>query len=782
MEKPEGVIPLSYGLFFDWTHEILFGIGRNEAFPADNNTDSAVISNHLQLIECSGNFVKVNLDVSPATFSSFWIEDTIHIPTWLGVSSVTVCLERDSLYEVFSGSMMSMTVSMDHCTYTLPLRASCSSTLNTSVFSPPLASLQFSLPSTPYHPYDWKSGSEAPNVIVKPSFVLRLPVASDRLEAWQGTVVSLLCLDFGSAKSVTIGSVMGIVPSVDSRFNCTPRCSVRILRDVAIQSVLVHVIRHSHLTFASFAFSIVTFQKETLLALPRWSEAMAPMSFALIPTCLTRISMRYRVSKPVMLHIFADIRHLNRIIHNVILTPAPSNAVSLFSQTFDDLGYVTRVDIRAEPFDRSTHTEIQFSEIELICAPNITRQNLMPYGDFKEEFHPLWEKLEKLGKLEKAKKAATVASVPKSVKKTAMCPEEYDEANRVLWQRSSAVNYVSRRCEDGHLIWRFCTSEGTWKPVEGSCGSASDSLLQKSIQRATSPSSRRENEEKSESKDANESSTNPQSPPKLSIHSSTQSTLPSSSHPNPDQSYPNPDQSHPNPDQSHPKPDQSHPKPDQSHPKPDQSHLKPDSSHSNPDQSSSFCPAERTADAFFPSTPSGSWAESPCQAPAYGRTRRFCAASGRWETPTPCDRCPRFSFPFYNSTSHSTHCVQVPSGSAFLRGNPRSAIKCHGQYFSEGGATDCSLCAGETRGSRERGNIACRPCENGVLVGMACVNASWCEAEGQRVRVGSLVKRPCEAPLRGVVTQMCRYNSGPFGVVGPYNREGCCKEWKGNAP
>ena len=777
MEKPEGVIPLSYGLFFDWTHEILFGIGRNEAFPADNNTDSAVISNHLQLTECSGNFVKVTLDVSPATFSSFWIEDTIHIPTWLGVSSVTVCLERDSLYEVFSGSMMSMTVSLDHCTYTLPLRASRSSTLSTAVFSPPLASLQFSLPSTPYHPYDWKSGSKAPNVIVKPSFVLRLPVASDRLEAWQGTVVSLLWLDFGSAKSVTIGSVMGIVPSVDSRFNCTPRCSVRILRDVASQSVLVHVIRHSHLTFASFSFSIVTFRKETVLALPRWSEAMVPMSFALIPTCLTRISMRYRVSKPVMLHIFADIRHLNRIIHNVILTPAPANAVSLFSQTFDDLGYVTRVDIRAEPFDRSTHTEIQFSEIELICAPNITRQNLVQYGDIKEEFHPLWEKLEKLGKLEKAKKAAAVASVPKSVKKTAMCPEEYDEANRVLWQRSSAVNYVSRRCEDGHLIWRFCTSEGTWKPVEGSCGSASDLLLQKSIQRAASPSSRRENEERSESKDANESSiapsANPQSSPKLSIHSSTihsstQSTLPSSSHPNSNDSHPNSNDSHPNPNDSHSNPNLSHSNSNNSHP--------------NPDPSSSFCPSERTADAFFPSTPSGSWAESPCQAPAYGLTRRFCSASGHWETPTPCDRCPRFSFPFYNSTSRSTHCVQVPSGSAFLRGNPRSAIKCYGQYFSEGGATDCSLCAGETRGSRERGNIACRPCENGVLVGMACVNASWCEVEGQRVRVGSLVKRPCESPLRGVVTQMCRYNSGPFGVVGPYNREGCCRESKKNAP
>ena len=787
MEKPEGVVPLSYGLFFDWSHEVLFGIGRSEEFPADNSTDSAVISSHLQLTECSGNFLKVTLDVSPATFSSFWIEDTIHIPTWMGVSSVTVCLESGSLYEVFSGSMMSMEVSTDHWSYTLFLRSSHSTTLSTAVFSPPLDALEFSLPSSLHTPFVWKSGSEAPSVIVKPAFVLRLPIAANRLEAWQGTVVSLLLLDFGSAKSVTIGSISGVVPSAESRVNCTPRCAVRILRDVALESVLVHVTRHSHLTFASFAFSIVTFQKESLVALPRWSEAIAPISFVMIPTCLTRISMRYRVSKPIMLHIFADIRHLSRIIHNVILTPAPSHAVSIFSQTFEDLGTISRVDIRAEPFDRSSRTDVQFSEIELSCVPNITRRSFVQYGEIKEEFHPLWEKLEKLGNLERAKKALSASSGSSggkpAKKKTAMCPEEFDEANGALWKRSLAVTYVSHRCEDGHLIWRFCTVDGRWKPVEGSCGDAAAALLQKSIQRAAAPNAKRESQpekEEEDEKEEKEEAKNAQDSPKATTKSSSSLKPDHSLSSKPEQfsSSSKPDQSSSSkPEQISSQTDQSSSssKPEQPSSKPDHSSSKPDRSSSKPDHSSSFCPPERSADASFPSTPAGSFAEVPCQSPAFGRTRRLCSASGRWEAATPCRRCPRFSFPFFNATSQTTECLQVPSGSAFLRGNPRSAVKCYGQYYSEGGATACSLCAGETRGSREHGNIACRPCANGVLVGMACVNASWCLSAGQRTRVGALVKRPCDSPLRGVVTQMCRYNSGPLGVLGPRNSEGCCR-------
>ena len=118
--------------------------------------------------------------------------------------------------------------------------------------------------------------------------------------------------------------------------------------------------------------------------------------------------------------------------------------------------------------------------------------------------------------------------------------------------------------------------------------------------------------------------------------------------------------------------------------------------------------------------------------------------------------------------------MRAPSGSAFLRGNPLSAVKCYGQFYSEGGATECSVCAGETRGSREHGNIACRHCQNGVLVGMACVNNTWCKENGDYVRVGRLVKRPCGQNMRGVVTQLCRPHSGTDGILGPNNDEGCC--------
>lgn len=113
--------------------------------------------------------------------------------------------------------------------------------------------------------------------------------------------------------------------------------------------------------------------------------------------------------------------------------------------------------------------------------------------------------------------------------------------------------------------------------------------------------------------------------------------------------------------------------------------------------------------------------------------------------------------------------MQCPSGSAFLGGDPRREVKCYGQFYSEGGVTDCSLCHGVTRGTKKSGNIACKECD-GIVMGLQCVK----EVCPDKTPVGSLRYLPCERGMKGVATQMCRYSKGPFGVFGPQNTEGCC--------
>ena len=696
IKKPEGVIPLSYGLFFDWTYEILFGIGTNETVTWDPDTDSAVISSHLQLVNCSGSSIPVKLSVFPAIFSSFWIDDLLYIPAWMEMSSVTVCLEMDTLYEVYSGSMMTMKVSTDHWSYNVVLNSRFPATLSTFVYSPSLSSLLFSFPSTSHRPVQWQSGKLAGNVIVKQAFLLRLPIATESLEIWDGNIISILYLDFGKNGNVTISGITEVNPPLDINVHCTSSCVIRLLHVVSQHYVTLHISNHTHLSLSSFSFSVITFPREQTLVPLQWNFDSDPISVDTIPTCLTGISFFYHTSQPVLFHLLGDIRQLQRIIHSAILTPSPSNRLSFFTKSLDDVGHVTQLLIRLEPLQRNSHPSVQLSEVRFVCSPNVTQQSLESAIGIKEEFHPIWEKLEKLAKPKEVVNSPIPQFIPKLAKQ---CPEEYDEKNRILWRRSPAVNYASHRCEDGHRLWRFCTSEGVWNPVEGTCSDTVREILQRTIKRAESKTK------------------------KL-----------------------------PDPGDSHQR----------------EISLRDESSQL-------YCPAERTEDAYFPSTAAESWVEVACQSPAFGITRRFCTSSGHWEAPViPCHHCPFQTFPLTNVTTGNVTCVRAPSGSAFLRGNPLSAVKCYGQFYSEGGATECSVCAGETRGSREHGNIACRHCQNGVLVGMTCVNNTWCKGNGDNVRVGRLVKRPCGQNMRGVVTQLCRPHSGTDGILGPNNDEGCC--------
>lgn len=185
------------------------------------------------------------------------------------------------------------------------------------------------------------------------------------------------------------------------------------------------------------------------------------------------------------------------------------------------------------------------------------------------------------------------------------------------------------------------------------------------------------------------------------------------------------------------------------------------------------CKAEMWNGVSVPQTAIGETIVVTCVSPAYGTVTLKCNSEGEWiQTAGSCEFCEQGSFPEYNSGEVS--CVRCPSGTAFLRGNPRFRVKCYGQYYSEGGATDCGVCVGETRGSKETGNIACKPCEGGVVIGLSCVNTTFCHSEGKQVRVGALEYTSCDNSMKGYVTRMCSLGSGITGIWGLPNSDGCC--------
>ena len=184
----------------------------------------------------------------------------------------------------------------------------------------------------------------------------------------------------------------------------------------------------------------------------------------------------------------------------------------------------------------------------------------------------------------------------------------------------------------------------------------------------------------------------------------------------------------------------------------------------------SHCPSHSVNGMAFPASALNTTVTQPCVSPFYGSITRYCSPQGEWETVHDCQRCPKGAFP--DRSENGTLCVPCPSGTAFLRGNPRSAIRCYGQFYSEGGVTECQLCLGETRGSRRTGNIACKPCEGGIVIGYTCVNTTFCDGN---VKVGGVVYASCGSGKRGFVARMCRKGSGTTGVLGRVHREGCCR-------
>ena len=163
-----------------------------------------------------------------------------------------------------------------------------------------------------------------------------------------------------------------------------------------------------------------------------------------------------------------------------------------------------------------------------------------------------------------------------------------------------------------------------------------------------------------------------------------------------------------------------------------------------------------------------------CTSPAYGNITLQCNSEGNWiQVDGGCEVCPQGSYP--EITGGQVSCTRCPPGTAFLRGNPRYRVKCYGQFYSNGGTTECRICEGETRGSRETGNIACKSCEGGVVIGLSCVNTTFCSSDDKRIRVGALEYTACDNAMKGYKTRMCSLGSGITGIWGLPNSDGCCK-------
>ena len=191
-----------------------------------------------------------------------------------------------------------------------------------------------------------------------------------------------------------------------------------------------------------------------------------------------------------------------------------------------------------------------------------------------------------------------------------------------------------------------------------------------------------------------------------------------------------------------------------------------------------YCKENTIHNITFPDTLLNRTINIPCKHPLLGSIYRTCFMNGTWSNPIgKCSNCPLNSFAYFNRTTQNTQCIECPSGTVFIRGNPLNPVKCYGSYYSEGGKTDCSLCKGNTRGNEKTGNFACKECLNGIIVGTRCMNTTFCKYQDKKIPIGQLVYTPCNDHSRGYRTQVCKYHSFSSSKLGPENNEGCCKTY-----
>ena len=725
----EGLLPqehllrVDYGLFFDTANEILFGVPQPAVFASDGSLPA-----RLSLQVCEGGLLPLHLSFLPTlpTISIYDEEElVVAIPEWLQLSNVTVCLEKDRMFTVRAKEEGELHVrSGDDWDMVVHISPNRTAFLSTHVTRPPVSySFAYSEEEGAWQ----RDGNAVVPQAAALFFRLSLLDRPQRLK-WHGEMVALLNIRNSDGRSITVSGLIvnGVVS--EASLECAAACRLLLRFPCSAAQVVLQVFTPAQFKPGSLAFSAVLFPiaSSSFFPLPLMPSPLLTSSSSLSPSIalplpspllLSFASPSSLFSLPSLSFDYSTTHSLffqllfSSVVHTAVLPPTSPNqwtsfSISLPSSFTSSFSLVFKA---SHP-----HCRIALRHLALSTMPNVTVTFATHRGETSDESLPILARLETLSRRTPRGVHPSHASHPSQPSHMSpvsqpssqkACEEEWDAVNQLHWKRCPAGRSMALACAEGGTVRRLCNSDGRWEPAEGQCPAATQNAPRTTVRRPRHAAL-------SPPADA--------APTTDTIGTTIGTTTSTTSTPA----------------------------------------TKP----------LVMCPAVSEEGLFFPSTLPGVRARVRCQLPFFGEVERRCDATGRWQAINgACSRCPHHGFPLLDETTNEMQCVQCPSGSAFIGGDPRKEVKCYGQYYSEGGMMECQLCHGVTRGTKKSGNIACKECD-GVVIGMQCVK----ELCPDKTPIGSLRYLPCEQGMKGVVTQMCRYNKGAFGVFGPKNTEGCC--------
>ena len=720
----EPVLWIGKGLVLDWENEVLFGIAKqgdvHVTSPTDREPDSNVLLRHIRVRTCEGDRMKMeircNEDCQLASLRIYDGDDMWLIPEGVEMDSVVLCVHRQHIIHFQSvdqfiqiqldGFWYHFHVSSDtlFSTYSsiLPYESITSDTLNESAMY-----------NNPY------------------SFSLTIPLTSISLSHWIGQSFLLLSVKAGIPELIMITAIQTDEKSIEHlSMRCEEQCQFFCRVNQSSHSLNLtltsftslspsHIIRSMRFsllflpTATSYAPKLFLSFHDVFLS-PQMVEDSSLNTFALVPnlqpsvwlqmdlpsnmlSCLNVIQIRLMVLPPQPLVIRILDGRSQVILHNTIAIPRPVGVWTTVNLTQSDVMLVSALRVTIEPLRvyREGPLELRLQHLAMYCQlSEAARFVTDPVNEVEDLPQPLLARLEKLVKPKEMK----ASDKEKTSLHASHCPEEWDEAEGVMWKRSPTVMHVMARCVNGRRLTRFCDAFGHWGAVEGTCKLAEEKKQETTLQ---------VNQEL--------------------LHTEIRRVVV-------------------------PRKPRVEAKP-----------ILP-----------SHCKAGSWNGTLLPQIAIGNTIEIACTSPAYGNVTLQCNSEGNWiQIAGGCEICPQGNYP--EIAAGQVSCIRCPPGTAFLRGNPRYRVKCYGQFYSKGGTTECGVCEGETRGSRETGNIACKSCEGGVVIGLSCVNTTFCRSDDKRIRVGSLEYTSCDNAMKGYKTRMCSLGSGITGIWGLSNSDGCCK-------
>ena len=721
----ERLLRVDYGLFFDPANEILFGIPQLASYGSYGSYGSdGSLPARLSLQVCEGAMLPLLLSFAPSlpTISIYdEAELVVAIPAWLHLQNVTVCLEKDRVLTVRAreeGELHVRGADWDMVVHIAPNRTAF---LSTHVTRPP-ASYSFA------YSQEEDAWQRDRDIVVTQAaalfFRLALLDRPQRLK-WHGDIAALLFVHNADGRSVTVSGLVvnGVVS--EAQLECAAACRLLLRLPCSAAQVVLQVFAPPQFTPASLRFSAVLFPvaSPVFFPLPLTPSPLLASSSSLSPALalplpapllLSFASPGSLFSMPTLSFSYSATHSLffqplfASVVHTAVLPPTNPNNWTSFSLSLPSAftSSFSLVFKASQP-----HCRLALRHLALSAAPNVTVTFATHRGEISDDSLPILARLETLSRRTPHSpypahmQAARVSQPSQASRASSQASQASRRVCEEAWDAKNRLRW--RRSPAGQRVVLPCAEGGTVRRVCSNEGrwEAVEGQCATATQDAARATVRRPRHA-------------PLTPPAPDTTSTTSSTDTADT--------------------------------------------------ANPQKLT--CPATTEDGLAFPATPAGSTARVRCQLPLFGEVERRCDAAGRWQAiGGACSKCPHHGFPRVDEATGQAECVQCPSGSAFLGGDPRREVKCYGQFYSEGGVTDCSLCHGVTRGTKKSGNIACKECD-GIVMGLQCVK----EVCPDKTPVGSLRYLPCERGMKGVATQMCRYSKGPFGVFGPQNTEGCC--------